>query len=375
MISLDKYSDLISLIQQAAINPEDWDIAIQKLVTVMNGSGAHFITVDKYNGSLIAQRTVNFDEFVAKNYGEYYHSISPRTKFLNGFEGQVCFDHMFIDTEQMAKDEFYNWTSSFDAQYFISANSLGDHDSYSALGIFRGGNAGHVETNEISLLANIWPHLQSALQTSKQLTGSTLYLSELVGSLEILGKAALVLRPHAQVVALNTMAEEALKKCRIVSIQNNVLDIQSFKNRSKFETAFSNALARSAGSLDTSFHDTITLSDQDLDLQIEMIFQPLKATQIFMSKNIPCALILICNLTEEAEKHKIILMEKFLLTNSEASIGVCLYKGMTLHQIADHRKTSIHTIRNQLKILFDKTVVNSQSQLVAKIARSLRQQD
>ena len=373
MISLEDYSDLISAIQSAAIEPDKWDLAIQKLVTAMNGSGAHFITLDKFDGSLIAQRTVNFDETVAKNYGEHYHEISPRTKFLMEYDGRVCFDEMFIDEDQRKKDEFYNWTSSFDAQYFIGAHSLGDRDTFSGIGIFRGGNAGHVQSNEIDVLNKVWPHLQSALNISRKLTGSTLHLEELAGSLEMLGKAAIIIGADRQVVALNTLAEECFNQSELLTIQNRTVEVQGFENRSKLEHALSHALQRSDGLLVGNFNDTINIISANGVQEFRLTLQPLKSTDVFMGRNVPCAMIILSDMVRETETNKHILKNQFQLTNAEADICIEIYDGHSLNLIAQKRKTSIHTVRNQAKVIFDKTATNSQAQLVAMLANTIRE--
>lgn len=372
MILNDDYADLLSVIQTAAIDPDKWDIAIQRLVTLMNGSGAHFITLDKYDGSLIAQRTVNFDTFVAKDYAAHYHEISPRTKFLMEYEGHVCFDEMFIDADQMKKDEFYNWTSSFDAQYFIGAHSLGDLDTFSGIGIFRDHKSGHVQKGEISFLENVWPHLKSALSTSRKLSGSTLHFSQLVDTLESLGKAALILRNDNEIVELNTMAENCLHDNPLMTIESGKLAVNPLQNRNKFNNAIASTLKRSAGLIFSNFSDEISLYSDNYKASFKITLQPLRATDVFMGRQIPCTLILISNLAEDIEIQKIKLAKLFQLTNAESDVAVALYRGASLNEISLSRKSSIHTVRNQLKVIFDKMSVISQAQLVAYIAQLLK---
>jgi DNA-binding CsgD family transcriptional regulator len=54
----------------------------------------------------------------------------------------------------------------------------------------------------------------------------------------------------------------------------------------------------------------------------------------------------------------------FGLTNAEASLTCGIARGMSLTEIADTRKISRHTVRNQLKSVFTKTGARSQADLV-----------
>ena len=63
------------------------------------------------------------------------------------------------------------------------------------------------------------------------------------------------------------------------------------------------------------------------------------------------------------------IREIFQLTQAESLVCLMLAEGKTLQEIADKRRSSIHTVREQLRQIFKKTHYKRQSELVAAILR------
>lgn len=63
-----------------------------------------------------------------------------------------------------------------------------------------------------------------------------------------------------------------------------------------------------------------------------------------------------------------VLHELYRLTHAESDITVRLFAGQTLNGIAKERRISIHTVRSQVKRVFQKCQVNSQVELARFLA-------
>lgn len=63
------------------------------------------------------------------------------------------------------------------------------------------------------------------------------------------------------------------------------------------------------------------------------------------------------------------LRESFGLTTAEARLAVLLAHGLTLAEAAERVGVSIHTVRNQLRAVFDKLGLNRQSELVRALTQ------
>jgi DNA-binding CsgD family transcriptional regulator len=63
------------------------------------------------------------------------------------------------------------------------------------------------------------------------------------------------------------------------------------------------------------------------------------------------------------------LNQRYRLSPAEAEVALAISLGRNLTAIAVARQTSIQTVRSQLKVIFRKTGVTSQAQLVALVLR------
>jgi DNA-binding NarL/FixJ family response regulator len=65
-----------------------------------------------------------------------------------------------------------------------------------------------------------------------------------------------------------------------------------------------------------------------------------------------------------------VLKEVYNLTTSEAQLALALTNGLSLQKYADSKSASIQTVRSQLKNVFNKVQVNSQTDLVRTLIMS-----
>jgi len=83
-------------------------------------------------------------------------------------------------------------------------------------------------------------------------------------------------------------------------------------------------------------------------------------------------LVLILSRPAPPEDPADLLAKTLGLTTTEAQIALAVADGKTLTEIADNRRTSIHTVRNQVKSLLLKTGTRRQSEIVALVERLRR---
>lgn len=62
-----------------------------------------------------------------------------------------------------------------------------------------------------------------------------------------------------------------------------------------------------------------------------------------------------------------ILLDPYGLTTRESDIVLAVCRGLGTKEIATRSMSSIHTVRDHLKAIFDKSGVNSRGELVSKL--------
>ena len=93
----------------------------------------------------------------------------------------------------------------------------------------------------------------------------------------------------------------------------------------------------------------------------------------FGTSKAPSMLVLMQHVKAAEQPVQRLLMEQFRLTQTECNLVLAVCRGEQLGAIATQREVSIHTVRNQLKSVFGKTGVNSQTRLVALLLSRMTQ--
>jgi len=102
-------------------------------------------------------------------------------------------------------------------------------------------------------------------------------------------------------------------------------------------------------------------NNQNIDNYEEQLFVARPMSFLHSQENLLCISAMIIDWNEDLE---ILLNNTFMLTPSEIAIGYRLCLGDNLTTIAKSRKRSLHTIRTQIRSMLQKTVTNSQTDLV-----------
>jgi len=89
----------------------------------------------------------------------------------------------------------------------------------------------------------------------------------------------------------------------------------------------------------------------------------------FSALSTPIAIMTIRGSTSGEQSIAGLLTSSFGVTSAETDLAIALLSSMTVSEHAHHRGVSKHTVRNQLKSLFQKTDTNSQVQLLASLRR------
>ena len=87
----------------------------------------------------------------------------------------------------------------------------------------------------------------------------------------------------------------------------------------------------------------------------------------FVVGRLPIAMLTIVDPQGNREALARMLARLYRLTAAETALALCLRNGMSMRDYATTRNLSIHTVRNQLRAVLDKTGTHRQGELIALI--------
>lgn len=135
-------------------------------------------------------------------------------------------------------------------------------------------------------------------------------------------------------------------------------------NSKKLNEELQNVVERMTTGESTNEHDqeTLVIPGHDGGVELSLLLVP-AGTQTGRQN----AVIFITSPDTEVTVSHATLQRLYTLTDAEAALAEKLVQGKTLEEIAAETGRSAHTLRSQLKQIFQKTDTNRQSQLIKKV--------
>ena len=226
------------------------------------------------------------------------------------------------------------------------------------------------------LLKELGPHLARAFALTRAIQQS-IAPQEFETAIELIGTAALLLDSRGRVVAGNAMA-------RLLLDEQSIMEVDALA-RLRFSSALAQQrmdrlLLRLTGADQSLLSDTIAIEDDVTGGRFSLRIVPFRSAAVetdpgaaFAAPDRPVLLVCIeAELPDPEQRAGRMLVERFRLSPAECDLALGMCRGEQPGEIAERRQVSIHTVRNQLRSIFSKTDVGSQSQLVALVWRLVR---
>ena len=187
--------------------------------------------------------------------------------------------------------------------------------------------------------------------------------SLLAASFSALDEAVFVLNAYGEILSLSAGARVWISGSTLLEVRAQRLVASDPLVRPRLEAAIVQACRGPSSAGRKTWISAISLGEADHSTKVRVAAIP--ETRWFTRFG-PVALVLIDSRRNSSGD---MLGRQFDLSPAELSICEAIGRGQSVKQIALARQVSIGTVRGQLKIVFSKTGVHRQSELVALISR------
>lgn len=269
-------------------------------------------------------------------------------------------DHLASAGERRANVFYNDFYPRYDAPHMVASSFLCGADLRVVLAVFRSRRQGGFGDNEAPGLTLMLPHVQDALrlQSAFEHRGGQI----VAGALDGLGEALLLVTGDGRIIEASSAGEEALRLGRFVQSRGGRLTAATEHSDDDLGCAIQRAAEarglerRSSG---------VVLRDADGGVQIADV-APAPAPAYALGSGPRVIVKLQPRPRPEA---KSLLRRAYGLTEAEAVIALALTDLQSLNEIAETRRVSTMTIRNQLRSIFLKVGVGSQAALVKAVCK------
>lgn len=351
---------IISLLYEAAMAPEAWEVALERICSCIHASGASYFVWDGNQQQVDFWCAFGHEEIMQQRYISHYVTVDPtRNAIMASEPGTMFCSSQFFSKNYIDRSEYF--------QDYLLPNGIGEvfggktMQRNGVVGIFSVQQArqaeGFAEEGQL-MLQKIVPHLVRASEIHARLTRLNKQALTLEIALQTVNLPVIIVDATRHVHYLNKAAETLLDGSCGLYVQSNTL-------------YFANAdLHRKLGNIVSRATDPVCCESGAL------LYRTSNAAQFLSVVPVPecqttgltdkrLALLVGSPCAPAAEDFARMLAGLFALTTAEKKLACKMLYGHNVTEAANELGIGRETVRSQLRSLFEKTSTNGQAQLVS----------
>lgn len=364
-------ADLTTLIFAAALNPARWLDFLERLSKFSGGVRTHMFGRDMATGRLFGYLGAGYDDSHMVGYDAHYrHKNVWVEKFAPSPNGTYMPVAEMYPLDQLFKTEFYHdWVKPQDDMYGGGGVMLfNEQDRFLAFGgHIRAKDREKIEGDFERLVRMLTPHVQQAFEINRALDGKV--IGEFVAEAQAT-TGLLLLRPDGRLIFANGTMQTWIESGAPFTID------PSGRVRCLDEAigTFLERALRSLNDLDAPASATLQMLTGDGTSRLRLRsarFVPERQHQSpfgILHSGTQAALLVTVERKPVDQTDAASLLRQHRLSPTEIEVALDLANGLSVAEIAERRRVSVHTIRNQRHAIMSKLDLHRQSELVRMLS-------
>jgi DNA-binding CsgD family transcriptional regulator/PAS domain-containing protein len=360
------FSRALGLLYDGLLWPERWNDFLAELRKGTGHQAAAITFHDSGNETPVMGFSMGMPEEVVGDWTNYYGSRNPRTpeimRALSRRETWVTASSWHELPGRFRQSEYVAWLRRVDWYHsLILAAPLGS--GIGSLGLARPRSAPPFPQDGLGLMKRLAPHLRRVLEIhSSNQTLRTLFEAGKI-ALDSLDTGVVAVDGQNRVLWANERAASILEKGRGITSSGGRLGINYPSEAAHLEQLVRSATMGASGN-HAACGGAIAIHASDSLLPLSVVVAPGNSNRIPAGSGRPCALIFIYDPTAKPASRMRVLQALFGLTPAESRFVSRLLDGMDLSAAAVSVGVTSATARFMLKVIFRKTGVHRQSELI-----------
>jgi len=368
-VSEDSVLGLVGMVYDAALDERKWPLFLETFARAVGGDSSLLLSTDDEAGAADFVASVGFDPAWQSAYRQHFVKLDYLTPSLYQFKvGEVRSSDQVFSLSEQRKTEFFNdFTIPQDKVHALGALLIKDGNHSLLFAAQRGKRAGEFGEEEARLLGILAPHVARAVQVHRKISSVTAAKELAFGALDHLRVGVVVTNSLGAPLFFNRAAEGMLSPGNGISIRHDRLALSTPEKTAQLQKLIAGAaqgihgvacggdlriaLPHSGGFL----HCLVTPVSLEFSARWDVAL-PSGCVAVFLSK--PSGLQL-------SPERLAVLYE---ITPAEARLAAMLAACQSVEQAAESLGITVQTARSQLKAVFAKTGVHSQSELLMLLA-------
>ena len=355
---------IVEELYAGTLDDEAWKRAILKIIDSVSGSGAMLMAFNPATGILLRNECHRFDPRIAREYRGYWDMSDIRVPAgMRLPVGQPVYEAALFPLSHWKRCEVYNdFLLPNDCPYFLAAWLHKSSDKLVALSIQGSVHRGPFDATDACRFTPVLPHLRRAIEIRDRLHANQVRAESLAQAMGRFTFGVMVLDAVGRVLEANPHADHIFKT---QSVLRRMPDGQLVAAEPA-DRELKRWIHGSAAS-DTPPNSLIHVTRPNGHLPLSVMVTPLPAEMTGWTCALPRWLVLVFD-PENGLDPRIDLLTKDLgISAREAEVAALLTMGYRVTDVARRLGVSVHTVRSQVKTIFSKTGLQSQSDLVRRV--------
>ncbi|MEG3147540.1 helix-turn-helix transcriptional regulator [Sphingomonas sp. RT2P30] len=359
---------LIDLIYDAPYDDQLWMPLLGELADRSRASPANVLELNviEGNGDGICFRTPSDILQVYRSEWTQANSlllVDDLAEYSDAWTPTILRDSDWIDREQFERSAYLNeFLDPIEAAHNLTIRLSLDGPWLTTIGLGRPRRKGPFEDGDIAAVAPFHSHLIRASRLRRELALQQSQLDHLDTLLDTSPQALFFIDEHLKVVRCTVAAETLMRNGELLRLIDGRLRAVDPSAELALETALKAAFRSGPPS------EPLVLTGRNgrssLTLSVSRMGE--RAAAGFSRSR--CLLVAATYASAPQSTPQFLLRERFGLTGAEARLTLELLAGARLRTLSESNAVSIHTLRNQLKSVFDKTGCSRQQDLIRMLA-------
>lgn len=363
LVSLEKFSEIIHLLYDAASQPEAWVPCFEALRQQMKAN---------YVSLIIRHSSGNSEGLIVSAGGDHrglaqYSSLSQESPFHG-----IPTDQLFTVSDLMSESEwraspYYNqWCKVYNVFHVLGIDIVTKEGSVYGLRITRPESATAFGPAEKELAHMLLPHLKRVLNMYLELNRDRQVISTYSRATAQLMVGVVILDQNGLVIETNPAAAAILDIGDGISINNRCLEATYANDNRKLQRLIKEALVHSQVSqaVGMCMTEAMSVNRPSGQLNWGVVVQSIAADEWTEGKQRPSVAVFMRDTDGKADPSVRLAQQLFQLTPAETSLAIRLANGLSLEEAAEVLNIRRNTARAHLRSIFSKTGVRRQTELV-----------
>lgn len=380
-ISTVQVDRLVSCLRHASLDAAGWKDFASELDRSLGGTLTSLHGVDGASKRMFSSTAGLADPAAVKSFIDYYYAKNPFSRFAVSLRPECVslFSSMIPDGTLLAT-EFYNDWMRPNGGLFGGVGmktSLSGRRSLVVSIIVQKKGRDLAEAEAVRLLRKLMPHVSHAYSVSEALAGlSSRLLTATVPDCHAPdARGGIIVTDATRMLAWAD--EGAFDLCGTL-IKIDPVGRVKFIDPSADEWATEISRCALSGDLNKArLGTTICVGKKKYNVLAALPSMEAPTSPMFPAifqgrSTLPerqVAFLILCG--HEASFPTIVLNEKYQLTAAEAAVAVLVHQGQSTREIAEARQVSVHTVRNQIRVVLDKMDARHRSDVTRLVMQAL----